>query len=158
MHSEIKSLLYEAEDHYLNPEEITTAKLCIASLQVRLETYELLRDQEVAIFQPIADQLLVTFAQNQRDLEQALKRGLLVLRYCTMAMLLNNQEFLRQRLLEWLIDIVQAYQTQAIETNIYQLLQNQLPEHLNAQQLALLQPFLAQAATTLLQTSAVAEL
>ncbi|MES1025507.1 phycobilisome protein [Gloeocapsa sp. BRSZ] len=158
MHSEIKSLLYEAEDHYLNPEEMTTAKLCIASLQVRLETYELLRDQEVAIFQPIADQLLVTFAQNQRDLEQALKRWLLVLRYCTMAMLLNNQEFLRQRLLEWLIGIVQAYQTQAIETNIYQLLQNQLQEHLNAQQLALLQPFLAQAETTLLQTSAVAEL
>ncbi|PPS45913.1 phycobilisome protein [Chroococcidiopsis sp. TS-821] len=158
MHSEIKSLLYEAEDHYLTLEEITTAKLCIASLQVRLEIYELLRDQEVTIFQPIADQLLVTFAQNQRDLEQALKRWLLVLRYCTMAMLLNNQEFLQQRLLEWLIGIVQAHRTQAIETNICQLLQNQLQEHLNAQQLALLQPFLAQAETTLLKANAVAEL
>jgi len=158
MYPGIKTLLYEAEDRYLKPEEIATVKLCASSLQERLETYEFLRDQEVAIFQPIADQLLVTFPQDKPDLEQALKRWLLVSRYCAMAMLLNNQEFFRQRLLEWLTGLVQAHQTQAIETSLYQLLQSQLQELLSAQQLALVQPFLAQAETTLLKVSALAQL
>lgn len=159
MHLEIKTLLYEAEDHYLKPEEIKTFKHCASSLQERLETYELLRNQEAVIFQPIADQLLESFPQEKQEtLERALKHWLSVLRYCAMSMLLNNQEFLQRRLLEWLTDLVRVHQTQAIEMALYQLLQIQLKELLAKQQLALLQPFLEQAETTLLRASALAQL
>ncbi|MUL36851.1 phycobilisome protein [Gloeocapsopsis dulcis] len=158
MHPEIKTLLYEAEDCYLKPEEIKTFKYHVSSLQARLETYELLCEQEVVIFQPIADQLLKTFPQQQETLERTLKRWLSVLRYCAMAMLLNNQEFLQRRLLEWLTELVQAHQTQEIEMRLYQLLQTQLKELLTEQQLALLQPFLEQAETTLLRSSALTQL
>jgi hypothetical protein len=159
MHSEIKTLLYEAEDHYLKPEEIEAFRDHASSLAQRLETYELLRDQELAIFQPVADQLLKAFPQeNQKTLERTLRHWLAVVRYCTMAMLVNNQEFLQRRLLEWLTDIVQAHQTQEIETTLYQLLQDRLKEVLSDQQLALVQPFLDQTETTLLGAHALVEL
>jgi len=159
MHPQIKTLLYEAEEHYLKPEEIETFKHHASSLAQRLETYELLREQEVAIFQPVADQLLEVFPQEKQEtLERALKHWLSVLRYCTMAMLLNNQEFLQRRLLEWLTDLVQVHQTQAIEMTLYQLLQAHLKQILSDQQLALVQPFLDQAETTLLRASALAQL
>jgi hypothetical protein len=159
MHPEIKTLLYEAEDRYLKPEEIGTFKHYASSLAQRLETYELLGDQEVAIFQPVADQLLEAFPQEKQEtLERALKHWLSVLRYCAMAMLLNNQEFLQRRLLEWLTNLVQAHQTQAIEMTLYQLLQVRLKELLAEQQLALLQPFLEQAETALKRASALPQL
>ncbi len=159
MHPEIKALLYEAEENYLKPEEIETFKHYASSLAQRLETYELLRDQEVAIFQPIADQLLKTFPQEKQEtLERSLKHWLSVLCYCAMAMLLNNQEFFRRRLLEWLTDLVQAHQTQAIEITLCQLLQVHLKELLSDQQLALVQPFLNQAENTLLGTGNLAQL
>jgi hypothetical protein len=150
MHPEIKTLLYEAEDHYLKPEEIESFKYHASSFAQRLETYELLRDAELAIFQPVADQLLEAFPQKQQEIELALKHWLSILRYCAMAMLMNNPEFLQRRLLEWLVDLVQVHQMQAIEINLYQLLQAQLQEQLSDQNLALVQPFLAQTEDTLL--------
>lgn len=110
MHPEIKTLLYEAEDHYLKPEEIDSFKYHASSLAQRLETYELLRDAELAIFQPVADQLLETFPQQQENLKLALKHWLSVLRYSAMAMLMDNPEFLQLRLLESLTEGVQVHQ------------------------------------------------
>lgn len=149
MQPEIKTLLYEAEDHYLKPEEIESFQHYASSFAQRLETYELLRDAELAIFQPVADQLLEAFPQKQQEIELALKHWLSVLRYCAMAMLMNNPEFLQRRLLEWLVDLVQVHQMQAIEIELYQLLQAQLQEQLSDQNLVI-QPFLAQAEDTLL--------
>jgi len=159
MHPEIKNLLYEAEDHYLMPAEINALKHSATSLQERLEVYEILRDQEAAIFQPIANQLLASFpTEKQETLERALRHWLSILRYCAIAMLLNNQEFLQTRLLEWLTELVQVHQTQAIEKTLYQLLQVQLKEVLSHKQLALVKPFLNQAEKTLLETGNLAQL
>lgn len=159
MYPEIKTLLYEAEDQYLKSSELDTFKYHVLSLSQRLAAYELLRDSELAIFQPIAEQLLATFPQEkQESIERALKHWLAILRYCAMAMLLNNPEFLQRRLLEWLTDLVQVHQTQAIEMTLYQLLLVRLPEFLSNQQVALLQPFLFQAEEALLGTGKLAQL
>lgn len=145
MHPEINHFFYEAEDHYLQTEEIASFKHHVSSLTKRLETYELLRDSEIAIFQPIADQMLTTFSQHKQEtLERVLKNWIAVLRYSGMAMLLNNPEFLQYRLLEGLTDIIQVHQMQAINTTVYQLLQARLSELLSSEQMTLLQPFLTQ--------------
>lgn len=158
MYPEIKNLLYQAEERYLKPLEIELFRRHAQFLAQRLETYELLREQEVAVFQPVADRLLEVFPQEKQEtLEQALKHWLSVWRYCAMALLLDSPEFLQRHLLEWLSDMVQAHQLQAIEQNLYQLLQAQLPEFLSQQQLALLQPFLARAEATLLGTNNLTE-
>ena len=159
MYPEIKILLNQAEQQYLQPQDIETFKHHVLSISTRLEAYELLRDNEVALIQPIADRLLSIFPQEkQENLVRALKHWLSVMRYCAMAMLLNNPEFLQRSLLEWLTDIVQVHQTQAIEMAIYELLQVHLPEYLNSEHMALVQPFLAQAEETLLGTGKLAQL
>ncbi|MFB8798207.1 MAG: phycobilisome protein [Microcoleus sp.] len=146
MHPEIEALLDQAENRFLKAEELTAFKRQAATLSQRLKIYEFLREKEESIFQPVANKLQETFPDEQQEtLERALKHWLLVLRYCAMAMLLNDQAFLEQRLLDWLSGIVEAHQTQKIEATICNLLQTRLKELLSEQARAILQPFLDQA-------------
>ena len=149
MNPNFQSLLYDAEERYLKAGEIDALKSYTTSLSQGLETYEILRDQQIAIFQPIANQLSASFQSQQPDLERSLRNWLAVLRYCAIAMLQNNSEFLERRLLEWLTDIVRVHQIQAIDSALYNALQKQISSMLTNKQYSLLQPFLAQAAARL---------
>lgn len=152
MHHNIETLLEEAETRYLKPEEIEAFKHYAISIAQSLKAYELLRDREVDIFQPIADQLVADFPEiNQEILERSLKNWLLILRSCAMAMLLNDRDYLQSNLLDWLKGIVTTRQTTEIESKIYQLLETRLTVMLAPQAVALLQPFLTQAKATILQ-------
>ncbi|HAT13687.1 MAG TPA: phycobilisome protein [Microcoleaceae bacterium UBA11344] len=151
MHPEIEALLDQAENRFLKAEELTAFKRQAATLSQRLKIYEFLREKEESIFQPVANQLEETFPdEKQETLERSLKHWLLVLRYCAMAMLLNDQAFLEQRLLDWLSGIVEAHHTQKIEATICNLLQTRLKELLSEQARAILQPFLDQAQSILI--------
>jgi hypothetical protein len=151
MHTDFENFLHKAEDHYLSNPEMLVFRHHVTTLRERLKTYEILRDQEVQIFQPIADQLLESLGQEQvAVLERALKQWIAILRYGAMAMLLNSPEYLDRHLLEWLTDIVKVHQMQAISQQINQLLQARLLEVLTPRQMTLLQPFLAQSQTTVL--------
>ncbi|MEG4501567.1 phycobilisome protein [Microcoleus sp. F10-C6] len=146
MHPEIESLLDQAENRFLKGEELIAFKRQAATLAQRLKIYEFLRDKEASIFQPIANQLQETYPdEKQETLERSLKHWLLVLRYCAMAMLLNDRDLLEQRLLDWLSGIVEAHQTQKLEATVCDLLQTRLKELLSEQARAILQPFLDQA-------------
>ncbi|MDF0556624.1 phycobilisome protein [Kamptonema sp. UHCC 0994] len=150
MHPEIEALLDHAETRFLKNEELATFKRYAATLAQRLKVYEFLRDKEVAIFQPIANQLQEIFPQEkQENLERSITHWVLALRHCAMAMLLNDSVFLQERLLGWLSGIVQAHQSQEIEATIWKLLQARLKELLSEQAIAILQPFLDQASTIL---------
>jgi hypothetical protein len=153
MQSNIEALVHQAEEDYLKQPDIELFRQYAASMQKRLETYECLRDREIAIFQPIVKQLMKTYSQeNPQLLEKVLKHWVSVLRYCAMAMLLNNSEYLEYRLLEWLSGIVKAHQVESLESTLYELLLSRLSTVLAQQQLALLQPFLEQARAALLGT------
>lgn len=146
MHPEISRLLEQAEQRYLKANELELFQRYVASLARRLETYEILRDQEESIFQPIADQLQGAFGNEpQENVERALKHWLLILRYCASAMLSSDLEFLELRLNDWVKGLVEASETQKIEHKLYELLQSGLKEKLSEKQLALMQPFLAKA-------------
>ncbi|OCR02582.1 phycobilisome protein [Oscillatoriales cyanobacterium USR001] len=145
MHPEIEVLLDHAETRFLKNEELAIFKRYAATLAQRLKVYEFLRDKEVAIFQPIANQLQEAFPQEkQENLERSLTHWILAMRHCAMAMLLNDEGFLKQRLEEWLSGIVKAHQSQQIETTIWKLLQARLKEILSEPALAIAQPFLDQ--------------
>lgn len=148
MYSEIQNLMYQAEAQYLQSEETANFKKYALSLKPRLAVYETLRDREVAIFQEIVDQISTDFPQ-EKLLERALKDWILIIRYCAMAMLLNDPSFLQHRLLEWLTDLVQVHQRQIIDQKIYELLQVKLQQLLEGE-FALIAPFLEQSKNTLL--------
>ncbi|MCU0535897.1 MAG: phycobilisome protein [Hydrococcus sp. Prado102] len=150
MHPDLRNLLYDSEIAYLQAADMTRFRNVVASLQERLEVYEYLRDREIEIFQPIADGALAAFPdENPKMLERALKHWLSIMRYCAMAMLINNPEYLQHRLLEWLTDVVQAYQMEAIETYMCKSLKASLQKGLTKPQFALVQPFVEQAQATL---------
>lgn len=151
MYVELKTLLYDGETNYLENDQLNTLKSHIDSLKTRLETYKVLRDQELNIFQAIAVRLEETFpGENEQVLTEALKHWIAVTRYCSMAMMLNSSEFLQRRLLEWLAPVVVASQVQEIESKIYQTLVLSLTYTLKPEQLQLILPFLEEAQTTFL--------
>ncbi|MCT7950638.1 phycobilisome protein [Ancylothrix sp. C2] len=152
MHPKIETLIEEAETRYLKPEEIEAFKQYAINIAQSLKTYEFLRENEVKIFQPIADQLVAAFPQvPQETLERSLKHWVLVLRYSAMAMLTNDAQYLETNLLDWLKGLVQTHQSMEIETKLYQLLQNQLKTLMAPPALALLQPFLSKSKTMLIE-------
>jgi hypothetical protein len=149
---ELLELIRQAEDQYLQDEELDRFSVHVSSLEEKLAVYEILRDQELQIFQPVADKVQEMFPkQNPKQIEISLKHWLLITRYCAMAMLLNNTEFLQHRLLEWMTDIVQAHGLQTIENTIYQVLLTELGKVLTPAQLNYLEPFFELAKTTLLE-------
>ena len=149
MQSDLKNILYQAEADYLNSRDVLLFKSHAVGLTKRLEVYKLLRDREVAIFQPIADKISSKFSQDPQLIEKALKHWISIMRYCAMAMLLNNPEYLQKSILEWLSQMVQAHQMQSIENTIYELLFSDLKKTLPSDRFALLEPFLEQTQTIL---------
>lgn len=151
MHADFEALLHEAEAQYLQEPDLMVFKRNYISLQERVKVYKCLRDQELMIFQSIADPLLEACPNaHARDIEKALRHWIAVVRYAAMAMLLNNPEFLRRRVLEWLTDIVKAHDLIEIETKLYELMIQQMKILIPQIQLICLMPFLDQAKQALL--------
>ncbi|CAD5933282.1 hypothetical protein PCC9214_01433 [Planktothrix tepida] len=155
MQAELNELLVQAENRYLQTEELVGFKSYAETLAQRLKIYEFLRDREIVIFQPIADQIPSQFPHEKEErLEQILQQWILILRHSAMAMLLNDSEYLQQRVIEWLSGLVHAHNTQSIDTQIYQLLMARLNELLSPKATVFLQPFLEQVKTGLLESGA----
>jgi hypothetical protein len=158
MNQEIQSLLYKAEADYLQHQDLELFQKYIKSLKTRMAVYKFLRDSELQIFQPIADEMVDTFPdEEQPKVYQTIKHWVSVLRCCGMAMLLNDPAYLKDRLLDWLAPQVQAYQMQSLDRKLFSLLLRKLEESLVGEQFVLLEPFLKQAKQTLLESSPLSE-
>ena len=157
MYPELEMFARIAEEQFLQPNELELIKKHAQSMPQRLATYESLRDREIEIFQPVADQLVQAFpAQDTEVLEQALSHWLLILRYCGMAMLSNNPDLLQQQLAFWFRGLVQLPTMHEVEHKLYQLLQSRLKEVLSAEAQQLLLPFFQQIESTLLHVQVAA--
>ncbi len=152
MHPKLEAIFKEAESRYLKPEELKIISQYVESLPSRLETYQQLRDKELEIIQAVASQLEAQLPQAKTtDLERSLKNAMLMLRYCGMAMLLNDESFVKERLQGWLDGIVETYNTSQIETKLYRLLWQQLSKVVSKEQLSLLKPSLTIAKETFIK-------
>ncbi len=153
MQKDLETFFYEAEDHYIESSDLQSLKKATATLKERREIYKILRNQEVPMFQSVADSLVEAFPdENMQRLEQALKHWMSVMRYGAMAMLLNNPDYFKHRLLEWLTDMIHAQEMVEIEIHIFENLMQGLEEIFTREQMALLTPFLQQAKMMLLET------
>jgi hypothetical protein len=70
-----------------------------------------------------------------------------------MGMLLDDESFVKDRLLGWLQGTLSSYNIQAIDSTLYRLLNQQLSQTLNASQLNLFTPILTMAQNSLLQNT-----
>ncbi len=146
MHPAIETIFDEAENRYLKPEELGVLNTYVESLPERMETYRLIRDQEIEVMQHVADQLESRFTdKSQAVLERCLRNALLVMRYASMSMLLNDESFLTNRLVKWLEETASVYETRDIDTALYQSLNQRLSEILTQDQVSLIRPHLTSA-------------
>lgn len=153
MQSNFEDYLRAAEDHYLQTPEMNGFKQQVDALQDRLALYETLRDQELILFQAIADQLnKETFSNSQSDQEKVFTHWMSVLRYGAMAMLTDQPQTLTIQL-SWLKDVVGDSEFTALHQKISELLHTSLSSVLSESQLALLEPFLTEANCTLVGQS-----
>lgn len=152
MHPQIDSIFDEAENRYLKPEELGLLSQYIDSLPDRLDAYRALRDKEIDVMQTVADQLEAEMPQEKIEvLERCIKNALLVLRCCSMGMLLNDELFVKERLLGWLSPTMKVYNTHSVDTTLYRLLDQALAQTLDAKVLNLFSPMLTTAKDVLLE-------
>lgn len=154
MHPQLAAVFDDAENRYLKSEDLSVLSHYVTSLPDRLDCYQAIRDHELEIMQWVADRLQVEIPHEpQENLERSIKNALLLLRYGAMAMLLDDPNFVKQRLLSWVGPTIQVYGSQAIDSTLYRLLNQRLPQVLNARQLSLLSPILEMTQTALLPPS-----
>lgn len=155
MNPKLEALFDEADKGYLKPDDINALSQFVSSLPARLSIYRQLRDEEVTFMQAIADSLQQKFPQESEEkLKRSLQNGILMVRYAAMAMLTDDSDLVVKRLGSWLPDIVEAYDTQAIDEALYQLIKQRLAERFTAQQLALITPGLDTAERLIVSQSA----
>ncbi|MGR3278945.1 hypothetical protein ACSYAD_28180 [Acaryochloris marina NIES-2412] len=153
MQSNFEDYLRAAEDHYLQTPEMNGFKQQVDALQDRLALYETLRDQELIIFQAIADQLNnETFSNSQSDQEKVFTHWMSLLRYSAMAMLTDQPQTLTIQL-SWLKDVVGGSEFAILNEKTSELLHQCLSSVLSQDQLTLLEPFLQEANNTLVGQS-----
>ena len=151
MMPKIEELINQAQDRYLASDELGLMESYISSLPDRLKLYKIIRDREINLLQAVADQVSTELPSvTDEDLETGIKNLILVLRYSSMAMLLNDENFLKQRLLNWLEGIMSMHDMRRLNETLYKLLNQKLREQFSPSQLALIQPLITAAQVTLI--------
>ena len=155
MHPQIASVFDEAENRYLKLDELKLIGQYVASMPERLDAYRNLRDSELEIMQAVVEQLQVEFPQEpEENLERCIKNALLMLRYCALSLLVNDDSLVQHRFLDWVKPLTQAYETKAIDSKLYRLLNQQLAKALSSKQISYLSPSLSLAQDSLLSQPA----
>ncbi|MEI6426860.1 MAG: hypothetical protein WCO45_00520 [Pseudanabaena sp. ELA607] len=146
MSSKIQEMIDKAQDRYLAADELKLLEEYVQSLPERLTLYRIIRDREVDLLQSVADRVPQELPNVQdNDIETAIKDLILVLRYAAMAMLMNDESFLKERLLKWLGELSGMRDLRRLNEALYKLLQQVLKENLSATQIALIQPLITTA-------------
>jgi len=132
----------ESDKRYLAPAELKLLGRYTLSLPHRLAIYRQIRDQELALLQPVADGLEKALADAAvADLEQSLKLGIAVLRASAMAMLTNDLSSLDDTL-RWVSQSQENHGSQKTDALCFQLIRQQLEQRLEAAHFKLFLPFL----------------
>jgi hypothetical protein len=143
MNSFLESIFDNAENRFLKPEELKLLNQYVGSLPDRLQVYRMLRDREIDIMQWVADQLQAAMPQEKTELlERSIKNAVLMLRYCAMGMLMNDDRIVCDRYVAWFSEMSHIYNTEAIDATLYHYLNLKLTQTLDSKAMSLLKPML----------------
>ncbi len=132
----------ESDKRYLAQAELKLLGRYTLSLPHRLAIYRQIRDQELALLQPVADGLEKSLVGTSvTAIEQSLKLGIAVLRTSAMAMLTNDISSLDDTL-RWVRQSQANNDSQQTDELCFQLMTQQLEQRLEAAHFKLLLPYL----------------
>jgi hypothetical protein len=143
----LENVLDRADGSYITPDDLKTLDRAIASWQQRRQTYDLIQAKENSILEQMMHQVQTSApdmaAKMSPDGVNKCNRDMaLVLRYCATAMLLQDEELLKDRLLYWMQNIMIALQKQRVNDVLYRALRKSVQENLPKENADLLSPYL----------------
>ena len=146
----LENALERADGSYINPQDLQALDQTIAAWQIRRQTYDLVQAKESTIVAQVMgyiDQAAPTLpGRFMEDGTDRCQRDMtLVLRYCATAMLLQDEDLLKERFLYWMQNIMGALRRQKANDRLYKLLQQVIQEQLPPQNANLLLPYLVTA-------------
>ncbi len=151
MASSFEQMLIEAEARYLKPEELGQLKAYVLGWPKRQHVYQVLRERESQMVSRTLNALkqeMPSLSGQVLDLCQ--RHLLLLLRHSAMAMLLQDEELLKERLIEWMEEEVGLYGLQSVYEIAYRIFQQELKDHLAPGELEFIRPFITQVQVALL--------
>jgi hypothetical protein len=152
----LETVLERSDGAYINPDDLQALDQTIANWQSRRQAYDLIQTREEAII----DKALIRLSRSpfdatrryQEDGADKCRRDMsIVLRSCATAMLLQDEELLKDRFLYWMQNIMRALQHQQTNDRVYQALEEGVQEILPTESASLIQPYLKMAHTWLSQ-------
>ena len=144
----LENVLDRADGSYITPDDLRTLDGAIASWQQRRQTYDLIQAKENSILEQMMRHVQ-TAAPDMAEkmspdgVNKCNRDMALVLRYCATAMLLQDEELLKDRLLYWMQNIMIALQKQRVNDVLYRALRKSVQENLPKENADLLSPYLA---------------
>ena len=145
MLKQLARLTLEADGRFASDEELTFLDGYLDSVELRLQAYATVRDNDEAILNWVEEEKRPMkedwFHMNGRDITDICRRDLsTMLRNAADAMLLDDLDRLRDGLLLWDQTIVRAFGYTAYANLNYKLLQNAVKAFLSPEEAALIVP------------------
>ncbi len=143
-----KTTIQNADGRYLNTSELQALEDYLSSFALRLQTHQLLKEQEALLI----ERALARYAQEDPHLqtrfgpnarERCGQDMTEILRYCAVALLRNDEDYLKENLLFWLQTVMRALDKQDSCDLAYRLLQEVIQEILPADSARLANQYIA---------------
>ncbi len=149
MNTTMQKIFSEAEGRYLEDQEFQELQNYASSLPERVRASQAVEKAEEAIVSAAVDKMMQGFPELQKkhdSLEGKATRDVsLVLRYCTLAMVRDDMDFLEKKLLYWLRTILQSFFARRVLDVTYRELAMASQRHLDDDTLRLVAPYLKRA-------------
>lgn len=147
MLSQLQKLSCETDGRYARDEELEFVSEFGRSFYLRVQTYQQLQAMETIIMQQVLTKMQfldpTLLHHHNADMTAKWQRDTIrVLRYSAIAMLLNDPDSLRDRLLFWFRTIMKAFGAERSCNVTYAVMQTVIKEHLPSSQASLICPIL----------------
>lgn len=154
MLSQLERLSREVDGRYASDAELTFAIDYVRSFNLRVQTYQKLQELEATLIQQTYAKMRsidpTVFSHNGTDISAKWKRDTLrTLRYVAVAVLTDDAETFRERMLLWFQTIMRAFNAQKSCNLTYRVMQEVVKQSMTAPQANLVCPMLELSRSTL---------
>ncbi len=151
MVSPLEQMLIEAEARYLTPEQLEQLKAYVLGWPKRLHVYRAVREGESQMVSRTLDTLQKEMPNlSPQTVNLCQQHLLLLLRQSALAMLLQDENLLKERLIEWMEEEVRLYGLQSVYEVVHRTFQQELRKHLTPGELEFIRPWITQVQAALL--------
>jgi hypothetical protein len=154
MLTDIQNLIHQTDGRYASDQELLFLQSYVETASLRFRTYQKIQAAEVSIMNQLLKELKTyhpdMFMVNGQDLTAKWQRDTVrVLRYATTALLVDDPEMFKDKLLTWFETIMKAFGAQKSCQITFTTLQQVLKQHLTPEEARLMLPLVELSRVTL---------